>query len=364
MILSVSEISSAIKLSIDTRFQQVSIRGEISGYKGRHSSGHAFFSLKDESNKIDSVIWKSSFHKFPLLPEEGMEIIASGHITCNSSRSSYSFVIENFETTGQGTLTTRLESRKKKLQEEGLFEEARKRPLPLLPKTIAIVTSPSGAVISDMIQRLLDRYPCHVLLWPVAVQGQDCVSDVVNAIRGLNHLVIQSPDVIIIARGGGSLEDLWPFNDEAIVRAVADSRIPIISAIGHEPDWTLIDYVADLRAPTPTAAAELVAPSRKILRLNLENKTKNLRRAYERFLDQKKHSIKLNPKILIERHSLNLQRMSVALSRYNVQGMLDRGYALALRDDNSLISSSLEVKSIPSFNLRFKDGVIKVAVPQ
>jgi exodeoxyribonuclease VII large subunit len=261
---SVSELSGSIKRTVENAFDQVRVRGEISGYRGPHSSGHAYFSLKDDRARIDAVIWKGSFSKLKFRPEEGMEVIATGKVTTFPGSSKYQIVIETLEPAGAGALMALIEERKRKLGAEGLFDADRKKRLPFMPGVIGVVTSPTGAVIRDILHRIADRFPVHVLVWPVKVQGEGSGSEVANAIRGFNAFApsgpLPRPDVLIVARGGGSLEDLWSFNDEAVVRAAAESAIPLISAVGHETDWTLIDYAADVRAPTPTGAAEMAVP--------------------------------------------------------------------------------------------------------
>ena len=262
----VSEISGALKKTVEEQFGHVRLRGEVSGYRGPHSSGHAYFSLKDDRARIDAVIWRTSFSKLAFKPEEGLEVVATGKLTTYPGSSKYQIVIEDIQPAGAGALMALLNARKRKLEAEGLFAEGRKRPLPFLPKVIGVVTSPTGAVIRDICHRIADRFPVHVLVWPVRVQGEISGDEVARAITGFNAIEaggkIPRPDLIIVARGGGSLEDLWGFNDEAVVRAAADSVIPLISAVGHETDWTLIDHVADRRAPTPTGAAEIAVPVR------------------------------------------------------------------------------------------------------
>jgi exodeoxyribonuclease VII large subunit len=262
----VSELAFALKRTVEDAYGLVKLRGEISGFKGRHSSGHCYFTLKDEGACIEAVIWRSTFERLKFKPDEGLEVVARGRITTYPDKSKYQIVIDELEPAGVGALLAQLEERKKRLAAEGLFEEARKQALPFLPRIIGVVTSPTGAVIRDILHRLADRFPCHVLVWPVRVQGETCAVEVTAAIAGFNAFdgagPIPRPDLIIVARGGGSLEDLWGFNDEAMARAVAASAIPLISAVGHETDWTIIDYVADFRAPTPTAAAERAVPVR------------------------------------------------------------------------------------------------------
>jgi exodeoxyribonuclease VII large subunit len=265
----VSEISQAVKRTVEDEFGHVRVRGEISGFRGQHASGHAYFTLKDENASIDAVIWKSSWPRLLFKPEEGLEVIATGRLTTFPKSSKYQMVIKQIQPAGAGALMVLLEERRKKLLAEGLFEKTRKRALPYLPRIIGVVTSPTGAVIRDILHRLDDRFPSHVLLWPVRVQGETCAPEVVAAIQGFNSFrtdgPIPRPDLLIVARGGGSIEDLWGFNEEAVVRAVVASAIPIISAVGHETDTTLIDYAADMRAPTPTAAAEAAVPVRSEL---------------------------------------------------------------------------------------------------
>jgi exodeoxyribonuclease VII large subunit len=263
---SVSELSGALRRTIESAFGQVRVRGEISGYRGPHASGHCYFSLKDQNARIEAVIWKTTFGRLKFRPEEGLEVIATGRITTFPGSSKYQIVIDSLEPAGVGALMALLEERRKKLAAEGLFDEARKKPLPYLPRVIGVITSPTGAVIRDILHRLADRFPRSVLLWPVRVQGESCAAEVAAAIEGFNALgaegAIPRPDLIIVARGGGSMEDLWGFNEEVVVRAAARSAIPLISAVGHETDWTLLDHVADRRAPTPTGAAEIAVPVR------------------------------------------------------------------------------------------------------
>ena len=262
----VSELSSALKRTVEDAYGHVRVRGEISGFRGPHSSGHCYFALKDDSAKIEAVIWKGVHGRMRFKPQEGLEVIATGKLTTFPGSSKYQIVIEAIEPAGVGALMALMEERKKKLAAEGLFDEARKQLLPWLPEVIGVVTSPTGAVIRDILHRLEDRFPRHVLVWPVRVQGEGSAEQIAAAIRGFNALEegggIPRPDLLIVARGGGSLEDLWSFNEEIVVRAAAESMIPLISAVGHETDVTLIDFAADKRAPTPTAAAEMAVPVR------------------------------------------------------------------------------------------------------
>ncbi len=280
---SVSELSGAIKRTMEESFERVRVRGEISGYRGPHSSGHSYFALKDQNSKIDAIIWKGVFNRLKFKPEEGMEVIATGKITTFPGKSSYQIVIDQLEPAGVGALLAQLEERKRRLAAEGLFASERKQLIPYLPEVIGVITSPTGAVIRDIIHRISDRFPRHILIWPVRVQGETCASEVANAIEGFNSIEpnsdISRPDVLIVARGGGSLEDLWGFNEEIVARAASMSEIPLVSAVGHETDTTLIDFVSDLRAPTPTGAAEFVVPVRSELLLTLSDLASRLNNA-------------------------------------------------------------------------------------
>jgi exodeoxyribonuclease VII large subunit len=266
--LTVGELALAVKRTVEDRFGRIRVRGEISGWK-RHSSGHCYLTLKDDSACIDAVLWRSAAGSLAFRPEDGAEVIATGKMTTYPGRSKYQLVIERLELAGEGALMALLERRRKALAAEGLFAAERKRRLPFLPRVIGVVTSPTGAVIRDILHRLEDRCPTRVILWPVPVQGEGAAPKIAAAIRGF-RLVEPRPDLIIVARGGGSIEDLWAFNEEEVVRAAADSPIPLISAVGHETDTTLIDHAADLRAPTPTAAAELAVPVRAELIAQLD----------------------------------------------------------------------------------------------
>lgn len=284
----VSEISQAVRRTVEDEFGHVRVRGEISGFRGQHASGHAYFTLKDENATIDAVVWKSSWPRLLFKPEEGLEVIATGRLTTFPRSSKYQMVIEQLEPAGAGALMVLLEERRKKLFAEGLFDTARKRALPYLPRIIGVITSPTGAVIRDILHRLGDRFPSHVLLWPVRVQGDTCAPEVVAAIEGFNGFTVSGPiprpDLLIVARGGGSIEDLWGFNEEMVVRAVVASAIPIISAVGHETDTTLIDYAADMRAPTPTAAAEAAVPVRSELIAHVDDLGQRTRNSVRRTL--------------------------------------------------------------------------------
>jgi exodeoxyribonuclease VII large subunit len=292
----VTELSGSIKRTIEGAFDQVRVRGEISGYRGPHSSGHAYFALKDDRARLEAVIWKGAFSKLKTRPEEGMEVIAVGKITTFPGSSKYQIVIESLEPAGVGALMALLEERKRKLQSEGLFDASRKQLLPHMPAVIGVVTSPTGAVIRDILHRISDRFPLHVIVWPVRVQGDGAGPEIANAINGFNALEpggpIARPDVLIVARGGGSLEDLWCFNDEIVVRAAASSEIPLISAVGHETDWTLIDYASDQRAPTPTGAAEMAVPVKADLEAQVANLAARLGRAMSRQMDIRRREVR------------------------------------------------------------------------
>jgi exodeoxyribonuclease VII large subunit len=293
---SVSELSNAIKRVLEDGFGHVRLRGEISGYRGPHSSGHCYFALKDDKAKIDAVVWRGVWSKIKIKPEEGMEVIATGKISSFPGSSKYQIVIESLEPAGLGALMAQLEERKRRLAAEGLFDEAKKRKIPFLPRVIGIVTSPTGAVIRDMLHGFEERFPAHVIVWPVRVQGEGSAAEVAAAIRGFNAIATDSPiprpDVLIVARGGGSLEDLWGFNEEAVVRAVAASTIPVISAVGHETDWTLIDLVADARAPTPTKAAEWAVPKYSELLTDTIDLGGRLRLAMRRRIEEQRTHLK------------------------------------------------------------------------
>ncbi len=293
---SVSDLSRQLKRTVEETFGLVRVRGEIGSCK-LHSSGHMYLSLKDETAVLDAVCWKGQVSKLGLRPEVGMDVICTGKLTTYMGSSKYQMVIESMALAGVGALLKMLEERKKKLAAEGLFDPARKQLLPYLPEVIGVVTSPTGAVIRDILHRLADRFPRRVLVWPVAVQGEAAAAQVVAALRGFNALPLDGPvprpDVLIVARGGGSVEDLMPFNDESVVRAVADSMIPIISAVGHETDTTLIDYAADVRAPTPTAAAEIAVPVRDNLLAQVLDDGARLNGAMLRMTRERKEKLAL-----------------------------------------------------------------------
>ncbi|MDF2365753.1 exodeoxyribonuclease VII large subunit [Sneathiella sp.] len=290
----VSELSGALKRTVEDVFGHVRVRAEISGIT-RANSGHVYLTLKDEKAVIDGIIWKGAAQKLSFRPEEGLEVVCTGKLTTYPARSKYQIVIEIMEPAGVGALMALLEERKKKLAAEGLFDPSRKKELPYLPQVIGVVTSPTGAVIRDILHRLRDRFPTHVLLWPVLVQGETAAGQIASAIRGFNALPaegdIPRPDLLIVARGGGSLEDLWAFNEEEVVRAAAESVIPLISAVGHETDTTLIDFASDKRAPTPTAAAEIAVPVRSELITYVEDQERRIKRSLNRSITDKRERL-------------------------------------------------------------------------
>jgi exodeoxyribonuclease VII large subunit len=356
--LSVTELSSALKRTIEDRFGYVRVRGEVSNYRGPHSSGHAYFSLKDQGARIDAVIWKGVFGRLRVRPEEGMEVIATGKITTFPGKSAYQIVIEALEPAGIGALMALLEARRVKLAAEGLFDAARKQLLPYLPGVIGVVTSPTGSVIRDILHRLADRFPVHVLVWPVRVQGETSAAEVAAAINGFNALApdgaIPRPDVLIVARGGGSLEDLWSFNEEIVARAAAGSLIPLVSAIGHETDWTLIDHVADIRAPTPTAAAELSVPVRAKLLANLADLEARRRGAILRVAERARAALRASARALPSGEAIlavprqRLDRAGATLEASMHAGFAKRAIALerlsrrlAVRSPQALLASAV-----------------------
>jgi exodeoxyribonuclease VII large subunit len=291
---SVSELAAALKRTLEDGYGYVRVRGEISGFK-RAGSGHLYFALKDAGAVLDAVCWRSTAQRLGNLPADGLEVVATGRITTYPSRSRYQLIVDRLAPAGLGALMALLDERRRKLAAEGLFAAERKRPLPFLPEVIGLVTSPTGAVIRDILHRLSERFPRRVLLWPVLVQGELAAEQVAAAIAGFNALApggaVPRPDLLIVARGGGSLEDLWAFNEEVVVRAAAASAIPLISAVGHETDTTLIDLAADQRAPTPTAAAELAVPVRTELALRLSQGGQRLLHGVQRELQQLGHRV-------------------------------------------------------------------------
>lgn len=328
----VSEISSLLKRTVEDTFGLVRVRGEISGFRGLHASGHCYFTLKDDRARLEAVIWRSTVSRLRHRPEEGMEVVATGKLTTYPGSSKYQIVIDNLEPAGIGALMALIEERKKRLAAEGLFDEARKKALPYLPKVIGVITSPTGAVIRDVLHRLGDRFPLRVVIWPVRVQGETTAGEVAHAIAGFNRLTaggpVPRPDLIIVARGGGSIEDLWGFNDEAVVRAAAASAIPLISAIGHETDWTLIDLAADRRAPTPTGAAEIAVPVKAELEALVATLGVRLRNGFNRGMEAARTALRAAARGLGSPEAI----LSAPRQRLDVLGDgLARGLSLAVR---------------------------------
>ena len=407
----VSEISAEIKRFVETKFNYVRIRGEIFGCK-RADSGHYYLSLKDENAVISAVCWRGIAAGLKLKPEDGLEVIAIGKITTFAGKSSYQLVIEQMEVAGAGALLKLLEERKKQFAAEGLFDASHKKKIPYLPQTIGVVTSAGGAVIRDIIHRVRDRFPSHILLWPTPVQGEGAAEKIAAAVKGFNTLPangkISRPDVIIVARGGGSLEDLWPFNEEIVIRAVYASNIPVISAVGHETDTMLIDYVSDLRAPTPTGAAEFAVPVKAELesrlsiikgRLinaayryldNCQTKLEGLRRgipdleqivcekqqrlddqieklklSFKNLLTEKSGSlekISLRPYLILnifEKKQENLKNLSCRLEAVSVEAVLKRGFAWIRGKNKKTVCSVHEAKKAANLEICFSDGTIQ-----
>lgn len=369
----VSDLSNALKRTVEDAFSFVRVRGEISGFK-RASSGHMYLALKDDKAVLDGVCWRGQAGKLGLVPEDGMEVIVTGRLTTFPGRSKYQIVIETMEVAGEGALLKLLEDRKKKLAAEGLFDPERKKAIPFLPDVIGIVTSPTGAVIRDIMHRLRDRFPRRVLLWPVLVQGNGAAEQVAEAVRGFNELLpygqIPRPDVLIVARGGGSLEDLWAFNEEIVARAVARSAIPVISAVGHETDTTLIDFVSDLRAPTPTGAAEKAVPVRMDLIGQVEEDGLRLAQAVRRLGMEKKTVLEGlarglgDPRRLLEERSQMLDNWSDRLPR--AAGNIARNARARLNEASARLVSPREQLSekrgrLDTAALRL-DGAMKSAL--
>lgn len=295
---SVSDVSNALKRVVEDAFGLVRVRGEITGWKAA-ASGHVYFSLKDDNSVMDSVCWKGTASRFTFKPEDGLEVICTGKITTYGGRSKYQMIVERMEPAGAGALMALLEQRKKQLAAEGLFAPERKRQLPFLPQVIGVVTSPTGAVIRDILHRVQDRFPVHILVWPVLVQGENAAEQIAGAIRGFNiGGNFPKPDVLIVARGGGSIEDLWAFNEEIVVRAAAESAIPLISAVGHETDTTLIDYASDRRAPTPTAAAEIALPVRDEWLFTIQEMGARMGRATSLALSKRAEALEARARLL------------------------------------------------------------------
>ncbi|WP_279140908.1 exodeoxyribonuclease VII large subunit [Sphingomonas paucimobilis] len=417
--LSVGELSLKLKRMVEGEFGHVRLRGEISGYK-RATSGHVYMSLKDENAVIDAVMWKGAANTLPFQPQDGIEVIATGRLTTFPGRSKYQIVVERMELAGAGALMALFEKLKAKLAGEGLFDRDRKRALPFMPPVIGVVTSPTGAVIRDILHRLEDRCPTNVIVWPVKVQGAGSAEEVAAAVRGFDAIQpggpVPRPDLVIVARGGGSIEDLWSFNEEIVVRAVADCAIPIISAVGHETDTTLCDYAADLRAPTPTAAAEIAVPVLADLRLTVASHRQRTERCARRYVERGRERLEAMARLLPKRDQLlgpqrqradeagarldrglerrvtlargGLDRAGAALrpailerqvergrdrlastwrlvQSLNPDRILERGYArITARPGGETLSSAEAARAADTLTLRFRDGTVDVAVDQ
>ena len=407
----VSEISFAIKRTMEDTFARVRVKGEIFGCK-RADSGHYYLSLKDENANLSAVCWKGIAASLPVRPEDGLEVIATGRITTFAGKSSYQLVIEQLEVAGTGALLKLLEERKQKFAAEGLFDTAHKKKIPYLPRTIGVVTSPTGAVIRDIIHRITDRFPSRVIVWPTLVQGEGAATQIAAAVNGFNTLPangpIPRPDLLIVARGGGSLEDLWCFNEEIVIRAVYNSSIPLISAVGHETDTMLIDYVSDLRAPTPTGAAEFAVPVKseldatvltlqsrllsagnrylqerrslldglkrgipnpeQILTENiqkLDDRIERLHLSFKNYLENRKNQLSLNEikpfyiTTILDKKNENLQNLSLRLESVSVESVLKRGFAWIKNQRQKTVYNAAEARKSSSLEIVFADGAVK-----
>ncbi len=415
--VSVGELAFKLKRMVEGEFGHVRLRGEISGWK-RVASGHCYMSLKDDQAVIDGVIWKGNANALAFAPQDGIEVIATGKLTTYPGRSKYQIVIERMELAGAGALMALLEKLKAKLAGEGLFDPARKKRLPFMPQVIGVVTSGTGAVIRDILHRLEDRCPTHVVVWPVKVQGDGSANEIAAAVRGFDAIEaggpVPRPDLVIVARGGGSVEDLWSFNEEVVVRAVAGCSIPIISAVGHETDTTLCDFAADLRAPTPTAAAEIAVPVLADLRLTIESFGNRTERCARRYVERGREQLTALARLLPKRDQLlgpqrqraddlaqrldrglerrltlargNLDRSAGALrpatlerkleakraqldatwrlvQSLNPDNILDRGYArITARPAGETLASAKGVRAAGAITLLFRDGAVDARV--
>lgn len=411
----VSEISFEIKRFVETAFNKVRVKGEIFGAK-RADSGHWYLTLKDDNAALSAVVWRGVASNLPIKPEDGLEVVATGKITTFAGKSSYQLVIETMEVAGTGALLKLLEERKKAFAAEGLFDAVHKKAIPFLPQTIGVVTSASGAVIRDIIHRVRDRFPSHILLIPTPVQGEGAAEKIAQAVKDFNRLDeisdLPKPDVLIVARGGGSLEDLWPFNEECVIRAVFASRIPVISAVGHETDTMLIDYVSDKRAPTPTGAAEFAVPVKAELSANLntldarlkngmlryfsekqnilsglnrgipnleqilqeatqkfDDRIERLQLAFKNFTQNKARQIELcglKPyyiRNIVEKKQENLNNLLLRLSSVSVEAVLKRGFVWIKDNDGQTLYSADTAQKAKLLDLQFADGNV-TAVPE
>ena len=401
----VSEISFAIKRTMEDAFARVRVRGEIFGCK-RADSGHYYLSLKDENANLSAVCWKGVAAGLKVKPEDGLEVVAAGRITTFAGKSSYQLVIEQMEVAGAGALLKLLEERKQKFAAEGLFDPAHKKPIPFLPRVIGVVTSPAGAVIRDIIHRVTDRFPVRIIVWPTLVQGEGAAEQIAAAVNGFNRLPadgpVPRPDLLIVARGGGSLEDLWCFNEEIVIRAVYDSEIPLISAVGHETDTMLIDFVSDLRAPTPTGAAEFAVPVKSELEARLltlqsrlfsaggrylqerrslldglkrgipnleqilsenmqklDDRSERLRIGFKNYLEKRQNRLNLNE--IKPFYITNiLQNLGLRLESVSVEAVLKRGFAWIRNGRRKTVCNADEARKNGSLEIVFADGAVKV----
>ena len=358
--VSVGELAMKLKRVVEGEFGHVRLRGEISGYK-RVASGHAYLSLKDDSAVIDGVIWKGQVSLIPFQPQDGIEVIATGKVTTYPGRSKYQIVIERMELAGEGALMALLEKLKASLAAEGLFDNRRKQVLPFLPRVIGVITSPTGAVIRDILHRLEDRCPTHVLVWPVKVQGEGAAAEVAAALRGFDAIQpggpVPRPDLIIIARGGGSIEDLWAFNEEIVVRAIAACPIPIISAVGHETDTTLADFAADLRAPTPSAAAEMAVPVLADLRLTLAAMGQRTERCARRYHERARERLEALVRVIPKRDALlGPQRQRAD----DLGARLDRGLERRVTLARGVLDRSAGALRLSVLDRRLEDAKIRL----
>jgi len=359
----VSELSNSIKRLIEDNFDYVRLRAEI-GRVSKPNSGHIYFDLKDDTSVISGIVWKGNVSRLEIIPEEGLEVICIGKVTTYSGQSKYQIIIEKMEPAGAGALMALLEKRKEKLSKEGLFDKDLKKEIPFLPKRIGVITSPTGAVIKDILHRIGDRFPMNVTIWPVKVQGDRSAEEIIDAIEGF-HLLEQSnlekPDVIIIARGGGSIEDLWGFNDENLVRKIFESDIPIISAVGHETDITLSDLVADLRAPTPTAAAEMAVPVKKDLINSLYNLSNRIKKYINNRLEFETRSLFLLDKAIPSITSV-LEKYSVRYNNVKLILSVSLSSMIKINEDNFLRKVDHLKVSILSRNLKSSQDLLNSLV--
>lgn len=408
----VSEISFAIKRTMENTFAHVRVRGEIFGCK-RADSGHYYLSLKDENANLSAVCWKGVAAGLKVKPEDGLEVIATGRITTFAGKSSYQLVIEQMEVAGTGALLKLLEERKQKFAAEGLFDPAHKKQIPFLPRVIGVVTSPTGAVIRDIIHRVTDRFPSRIIIWPTLVQGEGAAEQIAAAVNGFNRLPpngqVPRPDLLIVARGGGSLEDLWCFNEEIVIRAVYDSEIPLISAVGHETDTMLIDFVSDLRAPTPTGAAEFAVPVKSELEARLltlqsrlisagcrylqerrslldglkrgipnleqilfenmqklDDRSERLRIGFKNYLENRQNRLNLNEikpfyiTNILDKKNETLQNLGLRLESVSVEAVLKRGFAWIRNGRQKTVCNADEARKNSNLEIVFADGAVKV----